>query len=375
MRSILKVAVLGFSIIISQAVLAQQSPLLELPNMQEPTPKISSENKELELLSPNEIYDLYDGQTPAAKTKSVEPTIANESIAEKEAKSIESSYSRLVNELNDDSNEHDDDNQEYNIDKLWTHKSVMLLPNEVKIFNAALGRYAKSLLKPIFEAEVQEEEVEQVAAEVVTKPVSKIKYPFISLNSIMYKNPNEWAVWINRKRYFPYNREALDGIKVSSVSKNTATIIWKPVAAETENTANDINLDNSLDGSLDEGITLEYEDDITQSQIDNTLIPSTLPANVKEREDGSYAITLSSNQVFISDDFTTHEGHAATTRINNIYQAHLREKRQTADSTAKVTINSSAGINTDPVEQQAQQDINQLLELYKESGETALPSR
>lgn len=352
----------------SSSLLAQQAPLLDLPNISNSSQEYISTNQELELLSPNEILELYDGQVPSNKSNNIQDPItadmAEDPIVVPELPEIpETSYSRLVDDLSDDTEDQNSENQKYNINRLWSHQSVMLLPKEVQIFNAALARYVRSLNAPAVEVVTDEPADTPIA---VAPEIQKI-YPFIALNSIMYINPDQWTVWINRKRYVPSNMEALEGIKLVSVSKNTVTIHWT-LPPEID-LVEEVKPRNPfvMSGNL------EFEEESFEENIDTTEMgEKSLPANVTELEGGKYAITLSSNQVFISKDLAIHEGRAATARIKSIYQAHIAQKRKLND-TANITINGRAQ-PMNPSERKEQQDINQLLELYKKSGEMALPS-
>ena len=152
----------------------------------------------------------------------------------------------------------------------------------------------------------------------IVEPIRK-KYPFITLDSIMYINPNQWTVWINRKRYVPSSTEVLEGIKLASVSKNSATIHWKPLQTNTQTPKVEI------EKPFGEGVKMEFAG--YDEEKEEKAEKKTLPANVKEMQNGSYAITLSTNQAFIPEDFSIYEGRAASKRINSIYQAHLAQKR------------------------------------------------
>ncbi len=247
------------------------------------------------------------------------------------------------------------------INKIWSFKSVMLQPREVRIFNAALSRYQRSVagLAPVANDEIV---IESDLQETF------VNYPFITVDSIMYITPTNWAVWINKKRYSPSKTEALVGLKLISVSKNEATVEWTKPESSLE-----LNQEIQIDGNFDEA-EANLSDDIMveDSNTVNDLDNGPLPANVMQLNNNTYRIRLSPNQAFITDDFSTQEGRVATLKIQEILSRYERKKQAEIAALAKESnVESTDTSSLDPEDLKAQQDIDTLLELYQNSNTPA----
>jgi len=314
-----------------------QEVLLELPGSSART----SPTEALEILSPNEISDLYKDNSLVEP-----PPPALEPVPEQKVKPVikepakQDSFSKLLQDLESDTADQSPDS--FDINNLWSRQSVMLLPAEVKTFNAAIRRYLKLKEQPV--VIVEETEPEEEVVEDKTPPVGK--YPFIALSSIMYVSPNNWAVWINGKRYTPMKTEPLAGITIESLTKNNVRLRWKRAIPSPQTSRNR--------NTPEEVITEDF------SKADSA-------SGKIERIDGrTYIITLSPNQAFITQDFEIHEGRVANQRISEIYQEQIAIKHAELND-----LNNPSKVEEtrlDPIaiqEQKDKEDIAKLLELYR----------
>ena len=351
----------------SSAIAQQEQPLmLELPD--EPaivTKSKPAKDTNLELLSPDELTKLYanEGQTvnePIAATpeKTVEPVISETAIktpptAESE-KEDKKQYDTLQEELENETE--DLSPGRFDINKIWSYQSVMLLPNEVKIFNTAISRYIKSLnAVPVTEGNIEEYAPEETA-EAGPAPILG-DYPIITLDSIMYINKDNWSAWINGTRFTSQKTNELAGLSIDKISKHTIDIHWqKPSEIEV------IPEENSL-ADVENPFVVKEE----IIEIENEEPEKPLPDNVKRIDEENYIITLKPGQAFLTDDLEIHEGRVMNARISEIYQEQLSNR----DAPASSNVATSTETENPATVSQAKRDeenIAKLLELYKESG-------
>ena len=316
-----------------------QELLLELPSSSTRT----SPTNALKILSPNEISDLYR-ESPSSNA----PTAAPNALPQKTEKTAtpvtkQDSFSQLIQDLATENLDQSPDR--FDINTIWSRKSAMLLPAEVKTFNAAIRRHLRLKNQPVIAVEAQDPEA------VVAEAVPAGRYPFIALCSIMYAGPDNWAAWVNGKRYTPLKTESLAGITVERVTKDTISMRWRQAATSQTTT------------TQDNGYGIQE----TVTKVSGPTADS-LPENIEKVDDRTYIITLSSNQAFITQDFEIHEGRVATKRISEIYQQQLALKQAALDDLAGLSRSEAA--EPDPFsiqEEKDKEDIAKLLEIYRNS--------
>ncbi len=424
------IAILLISAMSCSQLLAQevQEPLLELPGFTSNKQNSQGSDEGLKLLTPHELRGLYEeteeeGEEPLPTALPV-PTVdkietpplvkqpeqtAQENI---EIEAPDESYAELVESLENES-QHGDAGQ-YDINKLWSHGSLMLLPKETDIFNTAISRHIKSQSE---EDLVEEEPLEQ---EIVSEP-EKIQnqersvtegYPFIMVNSIMYRSPQNWAVWINGVKYSPYEKEKLPGLLLTRVTKHKVNIQWENIVKEpleeemvmneADDNTNPILPDTQLpidenymagatmaDMEYNENELLAAEDELLAVNLEESSLESNavskveekvvLPKNVVHIGGDRYVVELASNQMLITQNFKMHEGRALTQEIHKIQQqrlAHIRkeaadakllESAAAADNGAVDNLEGEA-VEMDPNAKREEENLAKLLQLYKESG-------
>ncbi|GEM_PF-4608463 len=333
--SLLSIVALILSYFVTYSSAHSQEFLLELPGSSDR----ASPAQELEILSPDEISDLY--KQPSAAVPFATPTPAPELQETKVASPPpvkKDSFTELLKDLEE--NDVDQSPDRFDINNIWSRQSTMLLPAEVKTFNAAIRRHLKLKNQPIIEVEPPETQEEQVAE--TEEAIGR--YPFIALSSIIYKGANNWATWINGERYTPKQIAVLDGITVEKVTKNKVNLRWKK---------------HQLSADEKQLIELSAIEDV-----------SSLPPEIKKVDDQTFIITLSPNQAFITRDFKIHEGRAATERIKQIRLEEIAFKQ--ARSNRLSTLNDTPQRAPDPVaiqEGKDKEDIAKLLELYRNTQE------
>lgn len=374
MYPLFKLPIFGLFLLSSHAI--AQEALLELPGLEYGNQK-SNDSQNLELLSPNEIDNLYnnntsptnippinDGDSTAPRINPQNPLAAEPSAVpvpitpDVPALDNNASYSSLMNELENEENDNFSGDDEIDINQLWSGKSFMLSPQEVSVFNSALRRYQKSLEEPEIEVVETQEEVETVL------PSDATYYPLIAIDSIMYINPSQWSVWINRKKYSPKSLETLPGISVTGVTKNTVSLKWNHHAYPKTENAEAAEQESSFFAS----------NNVQQTTPPVITNPNALSRTEKEQmvkpyiqhiENTAYRVTLSANQALATDDFTLIEGRVVNAKIREIYQFNNTVQQQQGTTTARIL----EPVSPEKIEEmKTEQDINQLLELYKGSG-------
>lgn len=357
---------ISFILVLGFATLAHaQQPLLELPDAQDANNKMSKPSTGLELLSKDELNKLYSAEKPKKQPEAAPPArIVNKSneLVVKPAQEEPPKYTTLQEELENDGDNLSSDG--FDINKIWKHKPIMLMPNEVKVFNAAIARYKKSLIEP--EPVTTEQAGEGVA--VIEEPKILVgNYPLITLDSIIYRNKDNWSAWINGTRFTPHKMEALAGLTIKSISKHKVDINWQKPPKTNKTAEGDSLADIEDPFATETGIEDNSEPEIVEEEPEKPL-----PDNVKEIDDNNYVITLQPGQAFITDDFTLHEGRVVTDKIAEIYRQQQQLKQeissQAVGASGEVEGAAQGSQESASQKERDEENVAKLLELYKKSG-------
>ena len=110
----------------------------------------------------------------------------------------------------------------------WT-QSALFSADEAETLMRTLDDTERRLatgaeLRPI-EVEVRpgEAPVEGQVAEVEHLP--PLDFPVFHVSSILYRNPQDWMLWINGQRVTP--KRKIDGLRVTHVAPGQVTLVWK----------------------------------------------------------------------------------------------------------------------------------------------------
>ena len=125
----------------------------------------------------------------------------------------------------------------------------------------------------------------------VTVPSEPPNYPNFHLSSLTYKGPNEWAFWINDKKYTP--KKLPPDITVLAISARSVTLAWAPSFIDTAYArwkANEVNR------SLPKNRLAQQASDVTYR--------SSPPA---------FVFTLAPNQSYVGGAFAVYEGRQIET--------------------------------------------------------------
>ena len=389
---------------------AEPEILLELPGFSKNSQPNNPEIGGLKLLSPHELQGLYtdtpspneasppetinDTAPPAAPSETTEITPA---VAPPPIEPVDS-YAELVENLESESN--DQTTEKYDINNVWSYRSLMLHPNESNLLSAAITRYLKSKNEPIVEVMVEPEPIINEETGEIEEEMIVADYPFIYVNSIMYFSENNWAAWINGKKYSPEEDEVLPGLKLKSVTKSKVYIQWKRPENILQDSVNDMAYMDPADANFDDPMagnpTISPNADIMDAPpmpLDE-IAPSataepitevaeeeiTLPDEVIDIGDDVYIVGLSPNQLLITETFAMHEGRVATKEIRRIYQKVQANKSQQMAAQDQPIPAANAGMEGIPEEvdpatatanaiaERDKENLSKLLQLYKESG-------
>jgi hypothetical protein len=242
----------------------------------------------------------------------------------------------------------------FSLSNAWRLPSIMISTEELSTLNAATRSYLRSLLpdEPVEEEEEVAEEEEEIEI---------VEYPFITVDSIMYVDENNWASWINGTKFSPGNLRALPQLRLDKITPKSVTIEWeKPGAIQKEKL-------EAISGEItdDPGIRISTDGKVlTNSEARDDII---LPGNVVELGGDRYLITLSSNQAFITEDFSMHEGRAVSKKIRELLKK-IKEKENAEKQTAEIDTDDPSPFGglagNDPRENTPIENLTELKNLY-----------
>ena len=411
-----KILILSSIVALPLAIQAQETEeLLELPGFVSSSGDSDISVDGLKLLSADELQKLYQTQPeaeptvpPVNITNESQPTTPENSAETEEMQVVEvpeqeeepaeeDSYATLIEDLQ---SENEDPNAEqFDINALWEKPSMMLRSNEITLFNSAVTRHIKSLIPPDL-PEPPPVVLSEETGEPVEPEAPPGRYLFITLDTLIYRNKDDWAAWINGTKYTPEDREVLNGLKLKSLSKNQVHIHWTKHSGDIlAPESSDVNMGMVGTGdpnAMNDPVMMAGDPNMMAGEVanpepDNAENSETvtieeekeLPDNVYQIDDSNYIITLSPNQAFITYNFTMHEGRVVTKEIAALYQRYQAQKQQQQSS---IEMEAGAGATPqdqpmvgadgeiiDSVEQEAidsrdQENLAKLLELYKNSG-------
>jgi hypothetical protein len=119
--------------------------------------------------------------------------------------------------------------------------------------------------------------------------------PSFHLGSIMYRQAGDWSLWVNRQRFTPSELEDnANGIRVTSVSRDMATLVWKPT-----NVVPAFQRRQQL--QQNPGVRVNSHREARQSQLEFNEAA------------GEFTVSLKPNQTFVAESMQIMEGRTGFT--------------------------------------------------------------
>jgi hypothetical protein len=160
--------------------------------------------------------------------------------------------------------------------------SILFLPNQVEQMKSAIRTF-----EDIDPGAQPQQQVDIPVAPSVQAPAEPDRYPVFFLSSIVYETPSEWSLWLSGHKITSRQNET--DVTVVSLTKDSATFLWKP--------------------SFVEALMRRYS---TQAfaPVDGVKNKLTVAQSVNfDPKTSVFTFTLKSNQSFSPGYFSTFEGY------------------------------------------------------------------
>ena len=233
----------------------------------------------------------------------------------------------------------------------FDYPSVMFPEKEINAFKTVLDSYLqekrRQLRSDSGEVIEDDDSLEALLRKLETadkEEIPDVVLPDFFVSSIVYRNPSDWAVWINKEKLTSRAPEsAQQKIKIQNISEYEVTFSWKPAELPSafkryrELVVNPLEQQEASEeeAQVPEGAVQEAAEEQSEEKADdaNTEDETAAVRQVAKKEsfhreaqsasmhfdekDTQFIVTMRPNQTFAADVMRLFEGHYKTVRVRS----------------------------------------------------------
>ena len=145
------------------------------------------------------------------------------------------------------------------------------------------------------------DEPEEQEVVVIEEDDSDAILPAFYLSSIIYRNPGDWSLWVNKKRITAKESDRPElGISVRGITKEVATLSWKP---------------SNIDTATERWQQLKEADSVDEIKKQKKHREVAFAKIDFDQEAGEFVVSMRPNQTFFADTMQVLEGKHEVKRV------------------------------------------------------------